>query len=164
MNKAVFLDRDGVINRERGEYTFKQDDFEFLPDLFNVLKEFQEQGYLLIVITNQGGIAKGLYSIEEFRKLNQWMLRTLNEHGLKVLKTYYSPDHNGFSKSLSRKPEGILFERAMHQYNIDPTQSFMIGDSQRDVDAAEKNKIKGILIKANSSLEKVKGIILDGSK
>jgi len=164
MNKAVFLDRDGVINRERGEYTYRQEDFEFLPGLFDTLKVFQEAGFILVVVTNQGGIAKGIYSIEAFRKLNENMLRTFNEHGLKIKKTYYSPDHDNHTNSLSRKPEGILFERAIHQYNIDPSLSFMIGDSQRDIDAAEKNGIKGILIPANSSLEKVKDIVLDGNK
>jgi len=155
MIKTVFLDRDGVINRERGTYTWRIEDFEFLPGLFDKLKEFIQQGYQIIVVTNQGGIAKGMYSMEEFRKLNNWMHEQFVKNQIAVLQTYFSPDHDDHTKSLSRKPAGILFERAIAKYNVDVSQSVMIGDSQRDIEAAEKNGIKGILIEANTSLKDV---------
>lgn len=160
MKKAVFLDRDGIINKERGDYTYREEDFVFLPDLFEVLRNFEKNDYQLVVVTNQGGIAKGKYSLDEFRALDKWMIEKLANEGVKVLKTFFSPDHEVSTESISRKPESILFERALSLYNIDPKKSFMIGDSQRDIDAAERVGIKGIKVDANTSLKEIEHLIV----
>jgi len=161
-NKAVFLDRDGVINRDPGDYTYNWREFEFNPDLVETLKEFQDAGFMLIIITNQGGIAKGLYTLEDYQKLTRNMLEVFKSNGIKIQQVYFSPHHDEVGKSLSRKPGSLLLERAIYKYNIDPAESFMIGDRERDIFAGEKVGVQGILIQANSSLKLIKDRILNG--
>jgi D-glycero-D-manno-heptose 1,7-bisphosphate phosphatase len=151
-NKALFLDRDGVINRERGEYTFKVKDFEILPSVVESLKLAQEKGFKLIVITNQGGIAKGIYTHEDVAKAHSFLKNELAKSHVTLTDIFYSPHHQDFSKSLDRKPDSLMLEKAMAIYNIDANQSIMIGDSERDIIAAEKVGVKGLKIKPNSSI------------
>jgi len=151
-NKALFLDRDGVINRERGEYTFKVEDFEILPDVIKSLQLAQEKGYKLIVITNQGGIAKGIYTHEDVAKAHQYLSEELAKSNVILTDIFYSPHHQDYSKSLDRKPDSLMLEKAIAIYNIDPNQSIMVGDSERDIIASEKVGVKGIKIKPNSSI------------
>lgn len=152
MTKALFLDRDGVINRERGEYTFKITDFEILPDLVETLKEVQNQGYLIIVITNQGGIAKGLYTEKDVMACHQLLVKTCIHQKVEITDIFYSPHHQDFSRSLDRKPDSLMLEKAMAIYNIDASQSFFIGDSERDIIAGEKVGITSFLIPKNTSI------------
>lgn len=152
MRKVIFLDRDGVINVERGEYTFKEEDFKFTNDLFEVLLILSKKGYEFVIITNQGGIAKGLYDHSDVIRLNELIKERFNHFGLKLLDIYYSPYHSDFSKSLSRKPDSLMLEKSIHQYRIDTSLSYMIGDSERDILAANKVGVKGILIEPNTSL------------
>lgn len=153
INKALFLDRDGVINRERGEYTFKVNDFEILPSVAPTIKFAQELGYLVIVITNQGGIAKSLYTHADVAKVHQFMRDELDAKNASLTDILYSPHHQDYSKSLDRKPGSLMFEKAMAIYNIDPKKSFMIGDSERDIVASEAVGIHGFLIKSNDSID-----------
>ncbi len=153
MNKAVFLDRDGVINRERGEYTFKIKDFELLPGVAATIKTAKERGFKVIVISNQGGIAKGLYTVEDTDKLHVHMQGLLSKEGAPVNDIFYSPNHEVTGASLDRKPGSLLFEKAAYRHNINCEQSFMIGDSLRDIEAAEKLGITSFLIEPNSSIE-----------
>ena len=90
-NKALFLDRDGVINRERGEYTYKVADFDILPDVFSTLQKAQEKGYKIIVITNQGGIAKGIYTHQDVKKLHHYLKEELAAKGVILTDILYSP-------------------------------------------------------------------------
>ncbi len=151
MKKAIFLDRDGVINKEIGDYVCNVSQFEILPHVPTALKIMQDLGYILIVITNQGGIAKGLYTHTDLDVMHQKMKTELAEFGVDITEIYYSPHHPHFSgKSLSRKPESMLLEKAIARFNIDPNQSFLIGDNQRDIEAAEKVGVKGFLIKSNT--------------
>ncbi|MFQ3326506.1 MAG: D-glycero-D-manno-heptose 1,7-bisphosphate phosphatase [Salibacteraceae bacterium] len=160
MRKIVFLDRDGVVNIERGYYTWKVDDFEFTQNLFEALGNFSKKGYSFVIITNQGGIAKGLYGHEDVLRLNIIIAKEFENHNLELLDIYYSPYHSDFSKSLSRKPDSLMLEKAIDRYGIDVSKSYMIGDSERDILAAQKVGVKGILIAANSSLT----LILDQIK
>ncbi len=152
MNKVIFLDRDGVINMERGDYTWKPEDFEFTPNLFDALKHWSNKGFSYVVITNQGGIAKGLYGHQHVQALNSIVEERFAAEGLHLLDIYYSPYHSDFSKSLSRKPDSLMLEKAIHTYKIDGGRSYMIGDSKRDIIAAEKVGVPGILIEPNKSL------------
>lgn len=152
MNKALFLDRDGVLNRERGEYTFQLDDFEILPDVAEALSIAKSKGYFLIVISNQGGIAKGLYSREQVEKLHQKLAEELFAGGVVLDEIYYCPHHNEVGKCHCRKPEPLLLQKAITRFNIDISQSVMIGDKVRDIEAAEAVGIKGIQIVANSGI------------
>ncbi|MCL4154315.1 UNVERIFIED_CONTAM: hypothetical protein GTU68_028905, partial [Idotea baltica] len=93
MNKAVFLDRDGVINHDPGDYTKSWDEFTFNEGVFESLRTFQEAGYLLIIITNQGGIAKGLYTQSDYEVLTDKMCTALAVEGVYIKDVYHSPHH-----------------------------------------------------------------------
>jgi len=155
MNKAIFLDRDGVLNIERGEYTYRVEDTSMVPEIGPELKKLQDRGYLLIVVSNQGGIAKGLYGNNDVVAVNAHIAARLAEFGVELDAIYYCPHHPEKTKCLCRKPLSLLFERALHRYKIDPVVSYMIGDKQRDIDAAEAVGIKGILMEANTALGSV---------
>ena len=90
MNKAIFLDRDGVINIDKS-YVYKKEDFKFCEGVFEVLKHFQSLGYLLIIVTNQSGIGRGYYSEEAFQELSQWMSDALLENDIKINAIYHCP-------------------------------------------------------------------------
>lgn len=162
MNKAVFLDRDGVINHDPGDYTKSWAEFRFNEGLFESLRAFQEAGYLLVIITNQGGIAKGLYSRSDYQDLTDHMLSALDNEGIMITDVYHSPHHDNHGRSLSRKPGSLLLERALYRYDIDPLMSFMIGDKERDIFAGEQVGIEGVLIPVNSSLREIEQKILKG--
>lgn len=141
--KAIFLDRDGVLNEERGDYTFRKEDFLVPSGVAKALLHLKAAGFLLIVISNQGGIAKGLYGPEDVENCHQILQQ---ECDFLIDDLYYSPYHEQYSQSLSRKPDSLMIERAIAKYTIDPTQSWMIGDSSRDMLAAQKLGIKTIKI------------------
>lgn len=152
MNKAVFLDRDGVINVERG-YTHRLEDFIILPDLIESLQEFLRRGYLLVVVSNQSGIAKNLYKQEEVEVLHAYLIGVLKQYNIQLSEIYYCVHHPDVSKCICRKPDSLFVEKALARFQIDAAKSFFIGDKERDVEAAEKAGVKGILIEANSSLK-----------
>lgn len=154
MIKAIFLDRDGVINFERG-YTHRLEDFVILPDLIEVLQLFQKKGYLLVVISNQSGIAKGLYKQADAEVLHKFMLDEFTKNGVKISEIYYCVHHPDVSKCICRKPDSLFVEKALARFNIDAKQSYFIGDKERDTEAAEKAGVKGILIEANISLKTI---------
>lgn len=151
-NKAVFLDRDGVLNKERGEYTYKSKDFEWVPNAIDALKILTENDFLLIIISNQGGISKNLYGKTDVLNIENSITVPLEKEGIRILDSYYCPHHSAIEKCLCRKPKSLLLERALAKYNIDPVQSFFIGDSVRDMVAAQRVAIKGILMQKNKSL------------
>lgn len=93
MNKAILLDRDGVINKERGDYVYRLEDFVILPDTIPALKVLQELGYMLIIISNQSGIAKGIYSVDDVEKLHKSLLKVLEENCVYIKEIYYCPRH-----------------------------------------------------------------------
>lgn len=152
MRKCLFLDRDGVINYDPGDYTFQIEKFKILPDVLDVVKTFKEQGYLIIVITNQGGIAKGKYSKEDMLQLHRHMKEEFAAHRAALTDIFYSLHHSDISDSIDRKPNSLMLERAIHLYNIDVKASLMIGDKTSDIQAAEKVGVEGIKIKKNESI------------
>lgn len=153
MKKALFLDRDGVLNRELGDYTWKLDEFEILADVPESLKTASDKGYMLIVISNQGGIARGIFKQEDTEALHSMLVNKLAKKGIQLDEVYYCPHHNLVGKCLCRKPDSLMLEKAMARFKIDPRKSFLVGDSQRDVDAATKAGIEGFLIQSNSSIK-----------
>ncbi|MBT4731191.1 HAD-IIIA family hydrolase, partial [Candidatus Woesearchaeota archaeon] len=87
-NKTIFLDRDGVINKEKN-YLYKKEDFEFIDGVFEACRYFQEMGYQLVVVTNQSGISRGYYQEEDFHKLTKWMLKQFENQGIKILDVFF---------------------------------------------------------------------------
>jgi D-glycero-D-manno-heptose 1,7-bisphosphate phosphatase len=135
VTKCVFLDRDGVLNEELGYQVTKPKEFKVKEGIAEPLKQLKEAGYLLIVITNQSGIAKGSYTedfvLECHERIQQACGGVLDD-------LYFAPGHESVSKSLLRKPDSLMFEKAIAKYNIDPAQSWMIGDKERDLIPAKK--------------------------
>ncbi len=154
MNKAIFLDRDGVINTERG-YTHRLEDFVILPDLIEVLQLFQQKGYLLIMVSNQSGVAKKLYNQSEVEVLHEYLIEEFKTNNITLSEIYYCIHHPDVSRCICRKPDSLFIEKALARFNIDATKSYFIGDKERDTEAGEKAGVKGILIEANSSLKEI---------
>ncbi len=142
-NKALFLDRDGVINIDH-DYVHKIENFDFVSGIFDLGKKAIDLGYLLIVITNQAGIGKGYYSEEQFLELTKWMENQFIKHQIKITKTFYCPYHIDAKiekyrqNSFDRKPNPGMLLKAIEEFNIDPKNSIMIGDKETDMMAAEK--------------------------
>ena len=156
MNKAVFLDRDGTINVEKN-YLYKIEDFEFIPGVIEGLKLLQDAGFLLIIITNQSGIARGYYTEEDFNRLNNWMLNQLVEYGVNIAKVYYCPhlpDATVKEYRIDcecRKPNLGMYYQAIRDYDIDLGQSYAIGDKIRDCAICESTDCNGYLIGYNEN-------------
>ena len=160
MEKAVFLDRDGVLNKELGDYVCRFDDFKVLEHNFAALKELQDRGYLLIVITNQGGLAKGWYSVEVLDQKHAHLKSTYAEQGVLISEVYYCNHHPEFNgKCLCRKPGSLMLEKALARFGIDASQSYFIGDRERDVIAGEAAGVAGILIDSDQPIEDVLSLI-----
>ena len=160
MNKAVFLDRDGVLNKELGDYVCRFEDFKVLEHNFTALKELQDRGYLLIVITNQGGLAKGWYSANVLDQMHTQLITTYAEQGVLISEVYYCNHHPEFNgKCLCRKPGSLMLEKALARFGIDASQSYFIGDRERDVIAGEAAGVAGILIDSDQPIEDVLSLI-----
>lgn len=152
MNKAVFLDRDGVINRERGEYTWRKEDFTINEGVIEFLRYAREKGYLLIVISNQGGVQRGKYSLEDVENVHQYLKNELGKEGVELTDIYICPHHDKTGRCFCRKPQPLMLEKAIARFNIDVNKSFFFGDSIRDMEAGKAVGVKNILIEPNSNL------------
>ncbi len=153
--KAIFLDRDGVINHDPGDYTKSKAEFTILPDVPKALKLLMDAGYKLIVITNQAGIAKGLYTHDDVAEIHEYLRSELEKHGVHLTDIRYSPYHDDYSNSLTRKPGSLMIERSIYLHQIDPSISYMIGDKDRDLQAGSGAGVKGIKMDTNANLLEV---------
>ena len=159
MRKAVFLDRDGTINVEKN-YLYRIEDFVFLPGVLAGLKRFQEAGYLLIILTNQSGIARGYYTEREYKKLEAWMLAEFEKEGIKIDAVYYCPhltdaDVEEYRQECEcRKPLLGMFKKAIAEYDIDIDNSVAIGDKMRDLAICDICKAQGYLVYGADCIEK----------
>lgn len=153
-NKAVFIDRDGVINNDEGHYyIYRTEDFKLNIDITEGLKLLQDAGYKLIAVTNQGGVAKGEYSIEDIEKVHEYFLALMKKDGIHITDIYYCPHHDSVSTCECRKPKPGMILEAIKKHNIDPNSSFLIGDSARDIQAGEAAGLKQCFkIEANTSI------------
>lgn len=154
MNKAIFLDRDGVLNVERG-FTYRLEDFKLLPKITNTLKTFRDKGYLLVVVSNQSGVAKGLYTQSDVETLHLYMLEEFKKDGVQLEEIYYCIHHPDVTKCICRKPDSLFIEKAIARFTINPLHSYFIGDKERDIEAATKAGVKGLLIEANTPLTEI---------
>jgi len=166
-NKAIFLDRDGVINKEVN-YLHKIEDFEFTENCIEALKILQSNGYILFIITNQAGIARGYYTEEDFHILNNWMLLQLKEHGINITAVQFCPHHPKEGKGKykidceCRKPKTGMIMPLIEKYNIDVQNSVLIGDKISDIKAGESVNIENlVLVKSGHKLPKEIPSIVD---
>jgi D-glycero-D-manno-heptose 1,7-bisphosphate phosphatase len=142
-NKAVFLDRDGVLNEEMGDYVWTPERFRIVPGVPESLRRLKAAGYYLIVVTNQAGIAKGLYTRAHVEECHS-ILQQACGHIIDAL--YFAENHPSVSESILRKPDSGMFEKAIARYRIDPAQSWIVGDRARDLEAGAKVGVRGILV------------------
>ncbi len=161
MHKAVFLDRDGILIRERGDYTWLAEHIEILEGSVEALLSAQEAGYLLIVITNQSGISKGLYSHARLYEIHEQIRDYYAGYGIRIQAFYYCPHHPEQSLCICRKPDSQLLEKAIGRFAIDASQSWFIGDKPRDYDAGLRAGVHSILVEENMDLRIAMREILD---
>jgi D-glycero-D-manno-heptose 1,7-bisphosphate phosphatase len=139
-SRALFLDRDGVINVDHG-HVFTQDQFEFVDGIIDVCRCATDLGYVIFVVTNQAGIGRGYYSEREFLELTEWMCGVFRDHGAPIRKVYYCPFHPehgvGIYKadSTCRKPGPGMILQAATEFNIDLKRSVLVGDKESDIQA-----------------------------
>ena len=144
MNKAVFLDRDGTINEDYG-YVYKIEDLKFISGVIEGLQLLKKIGYKLIIITNQSGIGRGFYNIDDYNKFTKFMLNKLRENSIIIDGIYYCP-HVSSDNCNCRKPNLSLFYKAIDDLDIDIDKSYVIGDKVRDLSICEETLAKGILL------------------
>ena len=132
--KALFLDRDGVINVDHG-YVSKREAFEFTEGIFELLKHYLQEGYLLFIVTNQSGIGRGYYTLDDFQTLTQWMLEVFEAKEIAIQKVAYCP-HAPEKNCHCRKPKTGMIEEIVKAYPVDLSASWLIGDKQSDIDLA----------------------------
>ena len=154
LKPAVFLDRDGVLNVEKG-YVYRISDFEWVNGAKESIKYLNEKDYLIFVVTNQSGIAKGFYSEESFIKLHKKIRSFLSKKNIFIDEVQYAPYHQNAKikkykkKSLLRKPGNLMLKNIMNEWHIDKKRSFMIGDQISDQIAARKSKLYFEFVKKN---------------
>lgn len=165
-NKCLFLDRDGVINIDYG-YVYKISDFKFREGIFKVLKSSKNLGFKIIIVTNQGGIGRGLYTSIDFYNLNNYMLSEFKENSIIIDDVFFCPFHpqkglgNFKRNSFFRKPNPGMLIHAINKHKIDINKSLMIGDNNTDNIAAKQAGINNYINAKdkdwiNLSLEKLK--------
>jgi D-glycero-D-manno-heptose 1,7-bisphosphate phosphatase len=135
MQKALFLDRDGVVNVEK-DYLYKIEDFEFIEGIFDLCRHYASLGYLLFIVTNQSGIARGYYSQEQYNEVTRWMVDAFAKEGVEIAKVYHCPHHPRVTGACScRKPKSGMLLQAQEEFAIDLEHSIIIGDKERDIEA-----------------------------
>lgn len=156
--KALFLDRDGVINVDR-DYVHLRTEFEFKPGIFELCFAAQELGYLLVVVTNQAGIARGYYSEADFLDLTQWIAGEFKNRHVNIARTYYCPYHPVFGvgkykvDSPDRKPNPGMLLRAHNDLNLDLASSILIGDKLSDIQAAAAARVGTQILLSSENTE-----------
>ncbi len=152
MGKGLFLDRDGVINRELGAHTVRLADFEVLPGVPQAIAAANAAGWTVVVITNQSGIGLGLYDHAELDRMHRYLHDMLRDLGAHIDDILYCPHHPTLGKCLCRKPGSLLLERGAARHAMDLSLSVMVGDRDRDMEAAAAVGVRGILVAPNASL------------
>jgi len=167
MKKAAFLDRDGVINIDKG-YVSKWCDFEFVPGVIDAMKVICQLGFEIIVVTNQSGIARGYYSEDDFHKLSKSMIGFLDSEGVRVAGVYYCPHHvNGVVDKFSivcscRKPLPGMLLKAKDDHNIDLSTSILVGDKSTDILAGNNAGVgRAFMVVPDDGAKNLDGIHVD---
>lgn len=163
MRKAIILDRDGTINVEK-DYLHKIEDFEFEKGVIEGLKILSNLGYIFVVVTNQSGIARGYYTEDDLVVLNNHIKDILKKEGINIEKFYYCPHHpeKGIGKYKldcnCRKPNTGMLDEAVKEFNIDRSQSFMVGDNISDIEAGINAHMTSVLVTTGHGKEHIEKI------
>ena len=153
MTKAIILDRDGVItDNSQHYYVWNQDQLHFVDGIFSNLKLLSQNGFQLFIVSNQGGISKGLYSREDSLKIHQEITTAFANEQIRITDILFCPHHPEIEKCLCRKPESLMIDRLISRYQLNKEKCYFIGDSDSDLEAAAKAGISGIKIPANQNM------------
>jgi D-glycero-D-manno-heptose 1,7-bisphosphate phosphatase len=165
---AAFFDRDGVLNYDRG-YLFRQEEFEWMPGAIEAVKELNDRGYRVFVVTNQSGVARGYYSEDDVVRLHAWMNDELAKHGARIDKFYYCPHYSEGTASQyvkacqCRKPLPGLILAVFAEWDIDKARSFLVGDKETDLGAAAAAGIPGFLFDGSERLDEfIRAAVFNG--
>ena len=150
MNKCIFLDRDGVLNKDKVDYVYKEADHVILPGVVEALHLFKNDGFKLVIITNQSGIAKGIYTSEDVMLCYKLLQDACGGIIDGIYYAPYHPEHD--SQNLTSKPASVMFEKAIAKFGIDVAQSWMVGDKERDLVPAKKLGIKTIHLQVDEKI------------
>jgi D-glycero-D-manno-heptose 1,7-bisphosphate phosphatase len=141
MNRALFIDRDGVINTDK-VHVYETERFEFTDGIFDLCRKYADAGYRIIVITNQAGIAKGYYSEHDFMVLTSWMIEEFRHRDIEIAAVYHCPHHPDFTgKCDCRKPEPGMILKAVGEFDLDISACVLIGDKESDLEAGRRSGI-----------------------
>ena len=151
MKKAIFLDRDGVINLEKKDYVKSIKEFQIMDNVPKAIVELKRKGFLVIIITNQSVINRGLLTIKILNEIHNHLQEILKNNNTSIDDFYFCP-HRPDENCKCRKPNPGMILKAVQEHNIDMNQSFMIGDSLTDIQAAQKAGCEGILLNQNQTL------------
>lgn len=143
MSRCVFLDRDGVLNKDNPNYTYTIENFEILPGVVEALQLLKRADYLLVVVTNQSGIDKGIYTIDQMKECHAYLQQVCD--GL-IDHFYFSPYHRSVTNSMLTKPGTLMFEKAIARFGIHVSKSWMVGDRGRDLVPARKLGLRTIQV------------------
>lgn len=152
-SRAVFIDRDGTINKNTG-YIDTPDRFEIYPGVAEGIKKLKKNGYKIIIITNQSGIARGFFTVEKLEKIHEKMKKILSDDDDIIDAIYYCPHHPD-EKCDCRKPNTQLFEKAIKEHKIETGLSYMMGDRMLDVEAGSKVGLKTVLIPEKKEMVRI---------
>lgn len=145
MNQTIFLDRDGVINKDSPDYIKSPDEWQPIPGSLEAIAKLSKAGFPIFIITNQSGVGRGLYSLETLEAIHQEMLSAIEAKGGKIKAIYFCPHHPDKNCECRKPKPGLLFQAAK-EHEIDLTNSLVIGDSLRDIEAGLAAKAKTLLV------------------
>ena len=163
---AVFFDRDGVLNIDHG-YLYRQQDFEWMPGAMQAIKYFNDHDYLVFVVTNQSGIARGYYTEADMHALHRYMNGELSKFGAHIDAFYHCPHYLGgkeeqYSKACTcRKPAPGMIEQAFKEWDIQHERSFLIGDKPSDMQAAQAANVTGYLFQGGNLYDFIQALKID---
>ena len=151
--KAIFLDRDGVLIRNSEHYyIWKKEQIQFVEGVFENLRLLIHNGFQLFIVSNQGGISKGLYSKNDILILHEQMIETFRNNQIEIQEIAFCPHHPENERCICRKPESLMIDKLVAKYKLNKENSYLIGDSNSDMEAAQKAGIPGIKIVANQNM------------
>lgn len=157
---AIFLDRDGTINVERN-YVHRVEDWEWIPGAIETIRAFNKAHFLVVVISNQAGVARGMYSDADIHRLHAHVDAMLAKHGARIDKYFYCPHHPEFGKDrhcTCRKPLPGLILKAQGALGIDLARSWIVGDKASDIDAGKAAGVRGILVTTGHGEKELSGL------
>lgn len=151
--KALFLDRDGVIiSNAQHYYIWEQKQVEFIDGVFDNLRKLALQEFQLFIVSNQGGISRGIYSKSDVLKLHEGLIQTFRKNDIEIQEIVFCPHHPEIENCLCRKPDSLMVDRLIAKYQINREESFFIGDRDTDMEAAKMAGVQGIKISPNQNM------------